>query len=510
MDTPAHGPPASGECRGQYFDGIRDPLAGSSPWHGGVHGVASPCTPAADKDDVGRNTMQKTGSPTRRGRGFLQERLWVVLLPALIVFATATSAWIASDYRGRRHAERLEDHKRNLHALVTGAGPDLGHAIEANLRSAYVQRLDDLARIVHGRAELYHAKGGLLHNANAEHHAEIGAGELGAGEGAILRADASKQQLLVWGPATGAGGRKVGEVRLQTIAPEFPAFPWRLFSMVLATISAAGAAVLMLVTRVLAPLSKLGAVFRRLGQHGPDGAIVPNERFAEFGQLREDILDCVDLLRERQLRAEESFVEVAFSLAREYEWHREGRIGHGQRTRRYSSWLAERLRLPPKERDSLEVAALCHDLGRVPTDDPSLGESGLDAAHPELGAAFFEAMPGLEDVAATIRAHHENFDGSGGPNGLVGEEIPISARILRIADAFERLYSDPAQDLEPEAVLAELEEEKGKSFDPYLFEFFRDEVGIHLLDRKHLKVKLQALQVAQCDEADAQDCIPRA
>ena len=425
----------------------------------------------------------------------------------MILFAVVTSAWIANDYRSRRHDERVEDHKGSLHSLVAGAGADLGHAIEANQRASYVQRLEDLARLVHGRAELYHAKGGLLHHANAERASSLSFGELSSGEGAILRADAGTPQLLVWGPATGAGTRKVGEVRLQTAAPAYPAFPWRLFSTLVTVLAAAGASVLMLVTRVLAPLSKLGAVFRRLGQHGPDGAIVPNERFAEFGQLREDILDCVDLLRERQLHAEESFVEVAFSLAREYEWHREGRIGHGQRTRRYSSWLAERLRLPPKERDALEVAALCHDLGRVPTDDPELG---LDQAHPELGAAFFEAMPGLEDVAATIRAHHENFDGSGGPNGLVGEEIPICARILRIADAFERLYSDPSQDLEPEDVLAELEEEKGKSFDPYLFEFFRDEVGIHLLDRKHLKVKLQALQAAQEEEIDAQDCIPRA
>ena len=60
------------------------------------------------------------------------------------------------------------------------------------------------------------------------------------------------------------------------------------------------------------------------------------------------------LSQELKSVSEESFVEVAYGLSREYEYHLEGEIGHGQRTRRYASWLADRLRLPPKERDALE------------------------------------------------------------------------------------------------------------------------------------------------------------
>ena len=116
----------------------------------------------------------------------------------------------------------------------------------------------------------------------------------------------------------------------------------------------------------------------------------------------------------------------------------------------------------------------------------------VDTMHPVLGAAFFEAMPGLEDVAQIVVAHHENWDGSGYPGNLSGDEIPLGSRLIRIADAFERAYSNATEDQSAQDVLDTLAEQKGTSFDPFLFEIFREEVAVHLLERRRLQVTLKA------------------
>lgn len=423
----------------------------------------------------------------RPPHSLLKERLWTILLPAFLVFSLIGSTWAGLLMREREETRRVADLERSIKAVVHSTSGEIGHAVATDNRQRYVFLVESLALVCGGQVMLYHHTGGLLAQGSPDGSVD------GSPDVAVVRGNIA-QLIMVSGPIHGAGGNRLGELRVHVPVPEKPAFPWAVWSGLLAVFCLISAAVLLLVTRVLAPLSKLGSVFRQIGRGSANNVQIPAEGFGEFGQLQEDLMVCVDGLRARQLKTEESFVEVAFALAREYEYHREGEIGHGQRTRRYASWIADRLRLPPKDRDALEVASLCHDIGKMPADDSQRWGTATDPdrAHPILGAAYFDAMPGLEDVARIIRAHHENFDGSGFPDGLAGQEIPIGARALRIADAFERQYAERGDTITPEELLAEMEEGKGNLFDPYLFEFFREEATVHLLERRRLKVTMKA------------------
>lgn len=94
--------------------------------------------------------------------------------------------------------------------------------------------------------------------------------------------------------------------------------------------------------------------------------------------------------------------------------------------------------------------------------------------HPQLGATIASHAPRIADCLSGIRHHHERFDGSGYPDGLKGEAIPLEARILAIADAFSAMSSDRsyASALPLEEVLEEIRRGAGKQFDPRLVEVF--------------------------------------
>jgi HD-GYP domain-containing protein (c-di-GMP phosphodiesterase class II) len=100
--------------------------------------------------------------------------------------------------------------------------------------------------------------------------------------------------------------------------------------------------------------------------------------------------------------------------------------------------------------------------------------------HPDIGAQILKPVPQLKDAALIVRHHHERFDGHGYPSGLAGEEIPVGARILAVADAFsamvdQRVYKEPVS---RRAALEELITCAGSQFDPRVVEAF-----IRLLER---------------------------
>ncbi|RPF46820.1 HD domain-containing protein [Thermodesulfitimonas autotrophica] len=136
----------------------------------------------------------------------------------------------------------------------------------------------------------------------------------------------------------------------------------------------------------------------------------------------------------------------------------------------------EELRLTPQQQAEAYLAGLLHDMGKVAIPDAILfkpqrlsrEEWTLVKQHPVVGATLLAQIPGLEGVATAIRHHHERWDGTGYPDGLKGEAIPITARIVCVTDAFEAMLSHRPyrRGLSlPEAV-AELERCAGSQFDP--------------------------------------------
>ena len=143
---------------------------------------------------------------------------------------------------------------------------------------------------------------------------------------------------------------------------------------------------------------------------------------------------------------------------------------------------AAALELDPREVERVELAASLHDVGKLAIPDSILAKPGaLDEqewevmrTHPEVGARIVASAPSLAHIADLIRSHHERYDGAGYPDGLSGEEIPVSAAIIAVCAAFvammrHRPYSDA---ITVEEALAELRRCAGTQFDPRVVEAF--------------------------------------
>jgi hypothetical protein len=156
---------------------------------------------------------------------------------------------------------------------------------------------------------------------------------------------------------------------------------------------------------------------------------------------------------------------------------RDGYTGHhGEQTVGLVRAVGRRLGLTPVESAEVESAALLHDIGKIGIPDSILHKPGpLDEnerevmrAHPIIGERIVRAVPGLEGVARAVRHEHEAWDGSGYPDGLSGEAIPLASRIVLVCDAYHAMTSDrPYRTaLPPELARDELLECAGRQFDP--------------------------------------------
>ncbi len=156
--------------------------------------------------------------------------------------------------------------------------------------------------------------------------------------------------------------------------------------------------------------------------------------------------------------------------------------GHSRKVSTYAGALAEAIGLSPDEVSKVSTAALLHDIGKIGIPDNVLnkkkklnGENWeVIKTHPRLGANIIGNIPHLVPCVSSILHHHERWDGGGYPEGLKGEEIPIGARILAVADSFEAMTSARPyrHALSREEVAKELRQGAGIQFDPYLVEVF--------------------------------------
>lgn len=178
-------------------------------------------------------------------------------------------------------------------------------------------------------------------------------------------------------------------------------------------------------------------------------------------------------LRSRQ--AENSFAQTLGSLAETLELRDPYTAGHSRRVSEYSRELARAMRLSPREIDVVANAALLHDLGKIGVPDSVLLKDGpLDdderaiiGRHPVMGAQIIGSISTMEEVAPCVMHHHERFDGSGYPGRLCGEEIPLGARIIAVADSFDAMTTDrPYRRALPlEIALTELQRHAGSQLD---------------------------------------------
>jgi len=180
----------------------------------------------------------------------------------------------------------------------------------------------------------------------------------------------------------------------------------------------------------------------------------------------------------------ENAESILFSLALTVEAKDPTTHGHCNRLANYGMLLSEQIGLDEEQVRAVRRGGILHDIGKLAIQDSILLKPGpltpnefeIIQSHPEAGERICKPLQTMEDVLPIIRHHQERFDGSGYPDGLQGEEIPISARVVSLVDAYDALTSKrPYRDaLDSRAALQVLdsEMETGK-WDPHLLSSFR-------------------------------------
>ncbi len=179
---------------------------------------------------------------------------------------------------------------------------------------------------------------------------------------------------------------------------------------------------------------------------------------------------------------EQTYLGAIQSLARAVEAKDPYTNGHSERVGHFSEWLADSIDLPEAQTRTLVLACRIHDIGKIGVTEKILHKPGklerdeetIIRQHPVTGETIIRPLKGLEEVARIIRHHHERYDGTGYPDRLKGDSIPVESRMMAIADCYDamttrRPYRKP---LPEEVVLRELKENRGSQFDPHLTDSF--------------------------------------
>ncbi|MGB9301688.1 MAG: HD domain-containing phosphohydrolase [Anaerolineae bacterium] len=187
-------------------------------------------------------------------------------------------------------------------------------------------------------------------------------------------------------------------------------------------------------------------------------------------------------LAEKNEELQRLFISAIESIVLALQAKDEYTEGHSRRVSVHATAIAREMSLPGGEVENIGMAALLHDIGKVGTKESILNKPGKLTAeegdhirsHPLIAASILEPITPLAEVIAYIKHVHEAYDGGGYPDGLTGDEIPLGARIIAVADVFDAMTSPrpyrPA--IEEKVVLDHLREEAGKQFDPTVVEAF--------------------------------------
>ncbi len=150
--------------------------------------------------------------------------------------------------------------------------------------------------------------------------------------------------------------------------------------------------------------------------------------------------------------------------------------GHSKRVAQYTRLIAEHMGYEGEELDRIYYVALLHDCGKIGVPDHILGKPGkltneeyeIIKSHTVRGGEILSSFRSLEDVDEGARYHHERYDGKGYPDGKAGEDIPLVARMICVADSFDAMNTDRVyrRKLSRDIILREIEKNKGLQFDP--------------------------------------------
>jgi hypothetical protein len=244
----------------------------------------------------------------------------------------------------------------------------------------------------------------------------------------------------------------------------------------------------LLVRRVTRPLRTLVTALRRFGERDGRAGLalprLPSTRLVEIELLKQSFESMTAAVQAQQDSLQHTQLQVLQTLGRAGEFRDNETGDHVQRMSRLCARLARLAGLPDSVVADMRLASQLHDIGKIGIPDHILLKPGrltdeereVMSHHPQIGARILSGLDApmlrlARDIALT---HHERWDGSGYPEGLKGEAIPIAGRIVAICDVFDALRSNrPYKRAWPlPEVLSHLREQAGSHFDPQLVALF--------------------------------------
>jgi putative nucleotidyltransferase with HDIG domain len=205
-------------------------------------------------------------------------------------------------------------------------------------------------------------------------------------------------------------------------------------------------------------------------------------------QLIENLQQKIEEVKELYVREHRIFIHTAIALAAAIDARDQYTHGHTERVTNYCLAIAKELEGVPEVshyknfRETLQISALLHDVGKIGIPDYILSKNGKLTPeeyeeikkHSIIGATILHPIKELSDVAKEVRHHQECFDGSGYPDGLAGNDIPLVARIIAVADAFDAMTTNrPYRRRKAvEEAVQELKAKSGTQFDSVIVSAF--------------------------------------
>lgn len=212
----------------------------------------------------------------------------------------------------------------------------------------------------------------------------------------------------------------------------------------------------------------------RSGSFSPDFPL--NSSLSEVNRLSEALNGAARSIARSQFDLDRAYLQFVETMAQALDARDPYTAGHSLRVAAYSHALAQAMGLPAEDAETIRIAAQLHDIGKIGIPDAVLQkpglltpeEYGLIKLHPQIGRKILEKVGRFERLLAVVELHHENHDGTGYPYGLAGNNVPIAARIVHVADSFDAMTTTrsyrPALPLR--AAMHEIERNAGRMFDP--------------------------------------------
>ena len=219
-----------------------------------------------------------------------------------------------------------------------------------------------------------------------------------------------------------------------------------------------------------------------------------NDRAKDFNQMTGQLEGDIEKLRDAAQANRELFIGSMRAFVAAIDAKDPYTRGHSERVAAYSRTIAKELGLPESEQHRIWVGALLHDVGKIGIEDKILTKGGVLTdeeyeqmkLHPVIGAEIMSRIEQLKDMIPAIRWHHEAWDGGGYPDGLDGEKIPLSARIVGVADTFDAITTNrPYQKAYESAFAVEtIQKLVGKRFDVQIVEAFHRAFEAGLIQKR--------------------------